>query len=227
MSVSVVQTATRVPVTNGNTIVMEFATAPKPGNRVVAFCAYSQYLATREIDTPTGWTKIGDTTYNYDSLATFYRTVAVDETGSYTWTITGTAEGLAGVLVELKDSVTTEAGQYLAAQKTSSGTTYVTPEVTPATDGCLAFGVVATDAGGAYSDSVSSGWTILAKSQPAYHALIVATKDVPTEDTSTPITTTITSKSSVGVVATYLIVAGDTPPVVGRVYALPAFSRLD
>jgi hypothetical protein len=224
MSLSIIQSSKWEPTTTSTTIPMSLALSPIPGNLVIAYCAYSQFGSVRTIDTPEGWTKIDDTTNTNDSLAFYYRTVFKGDTGSYTWTVSGTAERTSGVIIEIEGAYNSAPDGYLAAATGGASTTFVTPELTPGVLSCMAFGAMAPDAGGANTDTVSEGWTIVESARATYHPLTVAVRDALTTDTETAITTTITSKSSIGVVST-LLVEPKRSPLVGEAFVLPMFSR--
>lgn len=86
---------------NSATITLTLVTAPKVGDILIAFTAYSQSGNVRTISGPAGWTKLDDLSNGNNSLATWYRVVQAGDGTSYAWTISGASNGYcSGVIIE-------------------------------------------------------------------------------------------------------------------------------
>lgn len=135
MTVSVVGT----PTTNntGASAATSIAiTAPSglvTGNVLVAF----MYMAaptnvTWVTPTSPAWTQLGLNTPNSNEGNTgiYLRTITGSEPGSYTWTVTSTAEQLGGIVVQL-GGATGNDGSPVFGGNATSGTSAVAPSITP------------------------------------------------------------------------------------------------
>ena len=217
---SVVQ-VTGYPPTSGSTIPFTFGTVPSVGNVLVAFCAYSQYQATRTIGTPSGWVKVDDQTSGMYSMATFTRVVQSGDSTGYTFTISSGGDNTAGALYEVTGASTTAPVNAFASSLFGSGNgnTCLTAAVTPSVVYCLPL------AGCDYDDqftalgSVSSGWTNDIADLGANHTILSAHGPV-TTDTVTAVsnTWTLTGSSFEGLTEIVLIApsaAAVAPPPPG------------
>ncbi|MBN2422332.1 DUF2341 domain-containing protein, partial [Candidatus Woesearchaeota archaeon] len=199
-SPSTVQTTTATADT-GTQLAFTFGSQPSVGNLLVAFLGTSDYLEDREPSAPDGtWTQIEIQENGNAELTVWWKIVQSGDGTSYTFTISGSAERGSGILYEIQD---VDSADPIHKSDSAQGST-TTPSLTPDVLGTLALATLATDDTESVS-SVSSGWTLDESVLPTYHGTYSASRDDPTNDTTTAISNTFTMGGTVNNPSTALV----------------------
>jgi len=188
---TIVQSAEFAPSGAQNTIVLTLGSAPKPGNILVAFTAYSLYGdGSRTVSAPDGtWTQIDNASLSNDALTTWWHPVSSGAVGKvYTFTISGSfADWESGTIYEIAGvNISAPINQHgIIVSASSSSVT--TPTVTPTVLGTLPLAGITTDSGSNAGISVSSqsvGWTLDQSATPQYHSTFSSHHSLTTDTVS-------------------------------------------
>jgi hypothetical protein len=206
MAVALVQTAKYTGTASQTNMTFTLGSTPTVGNLLLFIPCY--YTGDDPVLTPSGWTLQG-TNYepNQAGVSVFTRIVQSGDGTSWNLNVMSSADQNSGFLLEVSGQASTsfinKQGNSTAAGTPSS---LASASVTPSVLNCLAIAAfLNTGSGGTDAATFSAGWTKEQAAESTFQPAWLASRNALTSDTTTAISTTISSMNGGGLDASSVI----------------------